>query len=100
MAVPAGADPFSSTGSQGAASASPGHSSRSAPGARTTLLEAGAAVSLSTERRNLHCSVIALTVKLGLVLLAGVSLMRLAGAYQERMDRQGELSAVLQLEQA
>lgn len=57
-------------------------------------------MSLSTERRNLHCSVIALTVKLGLVLLAGVSLMRLAGAYQERMDRQGELSAVLQLEQA
>ncbi|MFN4865803.1 MAG: hypothetical protein ACK5GZ_05725 [Cyanobium sp.] len=100
VVVPAGADPFSSTGSQGAASASPGHSPRSASGARTTLLEAGAAVSLSTERRNLHCSVIALTVKLGLVLLAGVSLMRLAGAYQERMDRQGELSAVLQLEQA
>jgi hypothetical protein len=57
-------------------------------------------VSLSSERRDLHCSVIALTVKLGLVLLAGVSLMRLAGAYQERMDRQGELAAVLQLEQA
>ncbi len=81
-APPAGADPFS------------------VPGPRATLLEAGAAVSLSSERRDLHCSVIALTVKLGLVLLAGVSLMRLAGAYQERMDRQGELAAVLQLEQA
>ena len=42
---------------------------------------------------------IGLTVKLGLVLMAGVSLVRLAGAYQERMDRQGELAAVLQLEQ-
>lgn len=39
-------------------------------------------------------------MKVGLVLMAGVSLVRLAGAYQERMDRQGELSAVLQLEQA
>ena len=39
-------------------------------------------------------------MKLGLVLMAGVSLVRLAGAYQERMDRQGELAAVLQLEQA
>lgn len=38
-------------------------------------------------------------MKLGLVLMAGVSLVRLAGAYQERMDRQGELAAVLQLEQ-
>lgn len=63
-------------------------------------MEAGAAASLSSERRDLHCSVIGLTVKLGLVLMAGVSLVRLAGAYQERMDRQGELAAVLQLEQA
>lgn len=72
----------------------------SAPIARGTLLEAGASASLSRERRDLHCSVIGLTVKLGLVLMAGVSLVRLAGAYQERMDRQGELAAVLQLEQA
>lgn len=56
--------------------------------------------SLSQERRDLVCGVIGLTVKLGLVLMAGVSLVRLAGAYQERMDRQGELAAVLQLEQA
>ena len=46
------------------------------------------------------CSVIGLAVKLGLVVLAGVSLVRLASAYQERMERQGELSAVLDLEQA
>jgi len=63
-------------------------------------MEAGAAASLSSERRDLHCSVIGLTVKLGLVLMAGVSLLRLAGAYQERMERQGELGAVLHLEQA
>jgi len=48
----------------------------------------------------LLCSVIGLTVKCGLALLAGVSLVRLAGAYQERMERQGELAAVLHLEQA
>ena len=63
-------------------------------------MEAGASASLSSERRDLHCSVIGLTVKFGLVLMAAVSLVRLAGAYQERMDRQGELAAVLQLEQA
>ena len=39
-------------------------------------------------------------MKLSLALLAGVSLVRLAGAYQERMERQGELAAVLDLEQA
>jgi hypothetical protein len=67
---------------------------------RPSLIEAGAAASLSDERRDLQCSLIGLTVKIGLVLMAGVSLVRLAGAYQERMDRQGELHAVLQLEQA
>jgi hypothetical protein len=64
------------------------------------LIEAGAAANLSSERRDLQCSLIGLTVKIGLVLMAGVSLVRLASAYQERMDRQGELHAVLQLEQA
>jgi hypothetical protein len=67
---------------------------------RPTLIEAGASANLSSERRDLHCSLIGLTVKLGLVLMTGVSLVRLATAYQERMDRQGELHAVLQLEQA
>lgn len=58
------------------------------------------ALSLSEERRELTCSLIGLTVKLGLVVMAGVSLCRLAGAYQARMDRQGELSAVLEIENA
>ena len=46
------------------------------------------------------CSLIGLSVKVGLVLMAGVSLCRLASAYQERMDRQGELAAVLEIEKA
>jgi hypothetical protein len=58
------------------------------------------ALSLNEERRELVCSLVGLTVKFGLVVVAGVSLCRLAGAYQERMDRQGELSAVLEIEQA
>ncbi|MDA0717507.1 MAG: hypothetical protein O2839_04695 [Cyanobacteria bacterium] len=41
---------------------------------------------------------IGLVLKVGLVVVAGVSLVRLASAYQERMERQGELSAVLDLE--
>jgi len=55
---------------------------------------------LSRERQELLCSVIGLAVKVGLVLVAGVSLARLATAYQERMERQGELAAVLDLERA
>lgn len=58
------------------------------------------ALSLIEERRELVCSLIGLSVKLGLVVMAGVSLCRLAGAYQERMDRQGELAAVLEIEKA
>jgi hypothetical protein len=57
-----------------------------------------ARISLSSERRELLCSVIGLAVKLGLVAVAGVSLLRLAGAYQQRMERQGEISAVLELQ--
>jgi hypothetical protein len=56
--------------------------------------------SLNEERRELVCSVIGLSVKLGLVVMAGVSLCRLAGAYQARMERQAELAAVLEIEQA
>lgn len=57
-------------------------------------------ISLSAERRELLCSVIGLAVKLGLVAVAGVSLVRLAGTYQQRMDRQGEIGAVLDLQSA
>jgi hypothetical protein len=58
------------------------------------------ATSLKEERREMVCSVIGLSVKLGLVVMAGVSLCRLAGAYQARMERQAELAAVLEIEQA
>ena len=62
--------------------------------------EAAALQALSSERQELLCSVIGLALKVGLVVVAGVSLLRLASAYQERMERQGELSAVLDLERA
>jgi len=57
-------------------------------------------LSLREDRREMVCSVIGLSVKLGLVVMAGVSLFRLAGAYQARMERQAELAAVLEIEQA
>ncbi len=55
---------------------------------------------ITTEQRELLCSVIGLTVKLGLVVVVGVSLCRVGLAYQERMERQRELSAVLEIEAA
>ncbi|MFM7315081.1 MAG: hypothetical protein ACKO0M_18305 [Cyanobium sp.] len=55
-------------------------------------------ISLSHERRELLCSVIGLSVKVGLAAVAAISLFRLAGAYQQRMERQGEISAVLELQ--
>jgi hypothetical protein len=60
----------------------------------------GALLSIRNDRQELLCSVIGLMVKLGLIAVAGVSLMRLAGAYQQRMERQGEITAVLELESA
>lgn len=57
-------------------------------------------LSLSAERQELVCSLIGLVVKLGLIGLTGVSLFQLAGAYQQRMESQGEISAVLDIENA
>jgi len=54
----------------------------------------------STPGQELICSGIGLTLKLSLVLVAGVSLVRLAGAYQQRLDRYGEISAVLDIQNA
>jgi hypothetical protein len=51
-------------------------------------------------KQDLLCNLIGLGVKLGLVMVTGVSLVRVASAYQARMDRQGELAAVLQIENA
>jgi len=58
----------------------------------------GSLLSVSSERQELLCSLIGLLIKMSLVGVVAVSLVRLATAYQERMDRQGELSAVLELE--
>ena len=77
--------------------------SRAQPTSQPTrlVMSSGAELlSLKEERRELVCSVIGLSVKLGLVVMAGVSLCRLAGAYQARMERQAELAAVLEIEQA
>ena len=60
----------------------------------------GRLVSVSSERQELLCSLIGLMVKLSLVAVVSISLVRLASAYQERMDRQGELSAVLGIEES
>ena len=59
----------------------------------------GQLIGVSSERQELLCSLIGLLVKCSLITVVSISLVRLAVAYQERMDRQGELSAVLQLEQ-
>ncbi|CAK6691857.1 hypothetical protein [Synechococcus sp. CBW1107] len=54
----------------------------------------------STPAQELICSGIGLTLKTGLALVAVVSLVRLGGAYRERLDRYGEITAVLNIQQA
>jgi hypothetical protein len=58
------------------------------------------ALSLASEQREFTCSMIGLGVKACLALVIGVSLCRVAVAYQERMEHQGELAAVLAIEKA
>ncbi len=53
---------------------------------------------LQEQRRELVCSFLALAMKLGLLALGVVSLVKLCLAYQQRLDRHGELSAVLGVE--
>ena len=50
------------------------------------------------DRRELLCSSLALAVKVGLIFLGAVSLVRLSMAYQERLERHGELAAVVDVE--
>ena len=50
------------------------------------------------DRRELLCSTLALAVKVGLIFLGSVSLVRLSVAYQDRLDRHGELAAVVDVE--
>ena len=59
-----------------------------------------AAIQRQTDQQELQCSLLALAAKAGLVLLGCVSLIRLSVAYQERMDRHGEISAVVSIETA
>tara|TARA_B100002052_G_scaffold281593_1_gene290776 strand:+ start:316 stop:675 length:360 start_codon:yes stop_codon:yes gene_type:complete len=51
-----------------------------------------------TDRREMQCSVMALAVKLGLIVLGCVSIVRLSVAYQERLERHGEIDAVVTVE--
>ena len=53
---------------------------------------------LGAEHREKLCSAIGLGVKVSLALVAGVSLIRLSSAYQERMERHAELRAVLDIQ--
>ena len=46
----------------------------------------------------MQCSILALAVKAGLIILGAASLIRLSGAYQQRLDRHGELAAVVEVE--
>jgi len=91
-------DPFSPSPS-GAPKVLPGPGAAS-PAGLAVFGTDGHLLAITQERRELVCSVIGLMVKLGLVAVAGVSLVRLAGAYQQRMDRNGEIVAVLELEKA
>ena len=59
-----------------------------------------ASIQKQTDQRELHCSLMALAVKLGLVFLGCVSIVRLSGAYQERLDRHSEIDAVVTVETA
>lgn len=84
----------------------PGLAGGAAPGLTTATASAAAAkgvlplVHPSSDQQEKICSAIGLCLKLGLSLVAAVSLVRLAGAYQERLDRNGEITAILAIEQA
>lgn len=54
----------------------------------------------SSPDQELICSGIGLTLKASLAVVACVSLVRLGGAYQQRLDRYGEITAVHDIQQA
>ena len=54
----------------------------------------------STPGQEFICSSIGLSIKVAVGLVALVSLARLAGAYQERLDRYGEITAVHDIQEA
>ena len=59
-----------------------------------------ASIQEQTDRREMQCSLLALAVKFGLVVLGCVSIVRLSVAYQERLERHGEIDAVVTVETA
>jgi len=70
------------------------------PRGTPSAIPASTGIRPSSPHQELTCSAIGLTLKVGLGLVAVVSLVRLAGAYQTRLERHGEISAVLDIQQA
>ncbi|MGC6482134.1 MAG: hypothetical protein ACON4T_00990 [Synechococcus sp.] len=73
---------------------------RPSPGPASSVDAAtlAAELQLQVEQREKLCSALALLLKLGLVALGSISLVKLSFAYQERLDRHGELDAVVAVE--
>jgi hypothetical protein len=82
--------------------ASPAPAEASLDRAALAAVQGAATIALrpSSAGQELICSTIGLTLKLSLALVAAVSLVRLAGAYQQRLDRYGEIDAVLDIQKA
>ncbi len=77
---------------------SPGRVAEATPPAQPGTPQGG--LRPSTPGQEFICSSIGLSIKVAVGLVALVSLARLAGAYQERLDRYGEIRAVLDIQQA
>jgi len=63
-----------------------------------TAVNRAAFIQRQLDRQELHCSLIALAAKAALILVGCVSVARMSVAYQERLDRHGEIAAVVNLE--
>ena len=63
-----------------------------------TAVDRAASIQRKLDRQDLHCSLIALGAKVGLIVLGCVSVGRLSVAYQERLERHGEMAAVVAVE--
>ena len=57
-----------------------------------------ASIQRQLDRQELHCCLIALAAKAALILVGCVSVARMSVAYKERLDRHGEIAAVVNLE--
>ena len=79
--------------------ASTAQSSRSTdPPSAEAAANRAASIQRQLDRQELHCSLIALAAKAALILVGCVSVARMSVAYQERLDRHGEIAAVVNLE--